>query len=102
MFYSRDVHSENVRLSYAAIDPALANVLHHSKTGTFTSIIPNPQGGFMSFFVKDKSAVATEDFGAYANEVSSAIMEEKRSQILNDYFARLRLNADIQTLRLPE
>jgi hypothetical protein len=46
--------------------------------------------------------VDTEDFDAYANEVSNAIMEEKRSQILNDYFARLRLNADIQTLRLPE
>ncbi len=39
---------------------------------------------------------------AYANEVTAAIMSDKRNQILNDYFSRLRINANIETLRLPQ
>ncbi len=102
MFYSRDIHTEDVTLQYIAIDPNLANMLHHTKTNTFTQIIPNPKGGYMSFFIKDKSATATTSVEAYANEVAAAIMSNKRNQILNDYFSRLRINANIETLRLPQ
>ncbi len=102
MFYSRDVHTEDVTLEYATIDPNLANMLHHTKTNTFTQIIPNPKGGYMSFFIKNKSATTTSNMEAYANEVTAAIMSDKRNQILNDYFSRLRINANIETLRLPQ
>ncbi len=102
MFYSRDVQSEEATIQYSAIDPNLANMLHQSKSNAFTQIIQNPQGGYMSFFIKDKSATTTANFDAYANEVTAAIMESKRNQILNDYISRLKINVDIQRLRLPE
>ncbi len=102
MFYSPQIHTEEMTLNYSKIDPALANLLHHTKVNSFTQIVPDPKGGYMAFFVKEKSQVQLHDVDAYANEVSAAILEDKRKQVLNDYFARLRLNADIQTLRLPE
>ena len=101
MFYSPDVKSEEATFIYTKIDPNLANMLHQSKSNTFTQIIPSPQGGYMSFFIKDKSATTSSDFNTYSNDVTAAIMDEKRNQILNDYFSRLRINADIKTLRLP-
>jgi len=55
----------------------------------------------MTFFVKEKSKTSTDAMEAYNTEVSTAILADKRTQILNDYFSRLRLNADIKTLRLP-
>jgi DNA-binding phage protein len=102
MLYSRDVQSEEATIKYAEIDPNLANMLFQSKTNTFTQVIKNPQGGYMSFFIKEKSATTNSNFEAYANDVTTAIMADKRNQILNDYFSRLKINADIQTLRLPQ
>ncbi len=102
MFYSPDVQSEEVFIEYAKVDPKLANMLHQSKSNTFTQIIPSPQGGYMSFFIKNKSETSTGNFEAYANEVTAAIMQERRNQILNDYISRLKVNVDIQRLRLPE
>lgn len=102
MFYSPDVRSEEATLQYSAIDPNLANMLYQTKTNSFTQVIKNPQGGYMSFFIKEKSAAINDNFEAYANDVTAAIMAEKRNQILNDYFSRLKINADIQILRLPK
>jgi parvulin-like peptidyl-prolyl isomerase len=102
MFYSPDVQSEEATLKYADIDPNLANMLYQSQTNTFTQIIKNPQGGYMSFFIKEKSATTNDNFETYANDVTAAIMAQKRNQILNDYFSRLKINADIQILRLPK
>ncbi|MEA2111603.1 MAG: SurA N-terminal domain-containing protein [Campylobacterota bacterium] len=102
MFYSPDIQSEEATVEYSAVDPNLANMLHQSKNNAFTQIIKNPQGGYMSFFIKDKSATSTSNFDAYASEVTAAIMQDKRNQILNDYISRLKVNVDIQRLRLLE
>ncbi len=101
MFYSPDIHTEPLTLHYRKIDPNLANMLHHTKVNNFTPIIPDPKGGYMTFFLKEKSQAQTDAPEAYTAEVSAAILADKRTQILNDYFSRLRLNADIKTLRLP-
>ena len=101
MFYSPEIHTEPITLRYSAIDPNLANMLYHTKVNNFTQIIPDPKGGYMTFFVKEKSQAQIDTPEAYTAEVSAAILADKRTQILNDYFSRLRLNADITTLRLP-
>ncbi len=102
MFYSPDIHTESLTLHYGAIDPNLANLIYQTKINNFTPIIPDPKGGYMTFFVKEKSKTQTDNIEAYTAEVSAAILADKRTQLLNDYFSRLRLNADIKTLRLPK
>ena len=34
-------------------------------------------------------------------QIKNIIMSKKREQVLNDYFARLKTNADIKYLRKP-
>ncbi len=102
MFYSSDIQTQEMQLNYGDIDPGLANLLYRTKVNNFTQIVPDPNGGYMTFFIKAKSKAETTDLDAYAAEVSAAILADKRNQVLNDYFARLRLNADIKVLRMPE
>jgi hypothetical protein len=55
----------------------------------------------MSFYMKDKPNLITESLDSVRPQISNEIMGEKRNQVLNDYFTRLRLSADIQVIRLP-
>jgi hypothetical protein len=56
----------------------------------------------MSFYVREKQNVVTEELESIRPQIANAIVAEKRSQVLNDYFTRLRLSADIKVIRLPE
>jgi parvulin-like peptidyl-prolyl isomerase len=102
MFYSQEIRSSEQTLPYSRISPELAQLLSRTPVGSFTPVVPNGKGGFMSFYIKsvEKSDdVNVEDVRA---EIVNALMGEKRQAILNDYFARLRDNADIKILRMPE
>ena len=56
----------------------------------------------MSFYVKSIGAAKDEAIDAIRPQIINAIMGQKREQILGDYFARLRDNADINIIRMPE
>ena len=101
MLISAEVKSENVTLPYGEIDPRLAGLLSQTAEGTFTPVLPDEQG-FVSFFVQKKNNIVTRPLESVRTQIANAIVGEKRTQVLNDYFARLRLNAEIKTLRLPE
>ena len=102
MFYSPNCHSKNETMAYDKINPRLAQLLNKTKEGAFTPIIPSPDGGSMSFYVSAKVNTKAEDIESVRADIDNAIMEEARNQVLNDYFARLRLNAEIKMIRLPE
>lgn len=55
----------------------------------------------MSFYMKDKQNLITENLDSVRPQITNTIMGEKRNQVLNDYFTRLRLSAEIKVLRLP-
>ena len=101
MFYSPEVTSEEAILAYDAIDPRLANLLNTTEVNGFTRVLPEGDK-FISFFVREKKNIVTQPLDSVRVIIANAIMGEKRKQVLNDYFARLRLNADIRTIRLPE
>ena len=84
------------------INPQLAQILNKIEVGKFGPVLPNGKDSFMSFYMKDKPNLITENLDTVRPQISNAIMGEKRNQVLNDYFTRLRLSADIKTLRLPE
>ena len=101
MFYSPEVTSDTVTLEYSAIDPRLADLLNTTKVNSFTRVLPEGES-FIGFFVREKKNIITQPLDSVRVIVANAIMGEKRKQVLNDYFARLMLNADIKTIRLPE
>ncbi len=101
MFYSPDVTSTPQTFETAKIDPRLAELLDRTPLNSFTQIIPSPNGGFMSFYLKEKGASAALDLEAIKPQISNALMGQKRETILKDYFDRQKLNADIKVIRLP-
>jgi len=102
MFYSPEVRSEPTVLNYAKLNPRLAELLTTTPVNKFTPIIPSPNNIFMSFFIQEKSQQETLPFEKVQAQVNAALMQERRQQVLNDYFMRLRMNADIEIIRLSE
>jgi len=102
MFYSPQIATNEQTLPYDRISPELASLLSKTQTGHFTPVIPNGKGGFMSFYVKSVESAKDAGFDAVKIQVMNALMAEKREAILSDYFARLRDNADINIIRMPE
>ncbi len=101
MFYSPDVTSEERTFETAQINPQLADLLDKTPVNGFTQVLPAPNGGFMSFYIKEKGAINALDIASLKPQISNAIMGQKRETILKDYFDRQRLNADIKVIRLP-
>lgn len=95
------IGSKDETISYSAINPQLAQILNKVPQGNFSAILPNGQNGFMSFYIREKNNVVTENLESSRPAIANAIMGEKRNQVLNDYFTRLRLSADIKVVRLP-
>jgi parvulin-like peptidyl-prolyl isomerase len=101
MLYSPDVVSSAKKLIYSEISPELANLLTKTQVGTFTTIIPDGKGSHMSFYIKEVLSTRKVTLKESRNLVRTMIMSEKREQVLSEYFARLRTNADIKYLRKP-
>lgn len=101
MRHIESIESKDETIPYAKINPQLAQLLNKIPNGSFSPILPNGKNGFMSFYMRDKLNVVTENIDTVRPQIANAILGEKRSQVLNDYFTRLRLSADIKVLRLP-
>jgi uncharacterized membrane protein len=83
------------------INPQLSQILNKIEVGKFGPILPNGKDSFVSFYMKDKQNLVTENLDSVRPQIDNMIMGEKRNQVLNDYFTRLRLSADIKVIRLP-
>ncbi|MEA3522014.1 MAG: peptidyl-prolyl cis-trans isomerase, partial [Campylobacterota bacterium] len=64
--------------------------------------VPSPDNRFMSFLIQGKSQQQIMPFEDVRGQINSSIMQERRQSVLNDYFMRLRMNADIEIIRLGE
>jgi len=102
MFYAPDIQTNEQGLEYAKISPELARLLAQTPLHTFTQIVPNGQGGFMSFYLKAVHAPQAGSLESVQNQIVSQIMAQKRERVLGEHFTRMKLNADIQEIRLPE
>jgi len=102
MFYTPEVKTNEQTLPYDRITPELASLLQKTKLNTFTPIIPNGRGGFMSFYLKEVVGASEVGLEGVKNQVINLLMAQKRESVLGDYFARLRNNADIKVIRMPK
>jgi parvulin-like peptidyl-prolyl isomerase len=101
MFYSPEITTNEQVLPYDKISPELASLLEKTRANSFSQIVPDGKGGYMSFYVK--SVVSAKEGGVESvkNQISNKIMEDQREMVLSDYFTRLRQNSDINIIRLP-
>ncbi|MDH4944312.1 SurA N-terminal domain-containing protein [Sulfurimonas sp. C5] len=102
MFYSPEIATNEQVLPYDKISPELASLLAQTPKHGFTPIVPNGKGGFMSFYIKSITSAEEGGIESVKNQIINEIMAEKREVVLSDYFARLRDNADINVIRMPE
>lgn len=102
MFYSPDIQSNEQVLPYDKISPELASMLSKTALNSFTAVIPDGKGGYMSFYIKSIESAKEGGVQSVKNQIVNSIMAEKREQVLGDYFARLRHNAAINVIRMPE
>ncbi|MDY0233752.1 MAG: peptidylprolyl isomerase [Sulfurimonas sp.] len=102
MFYSPDITSSEENLPYDRIAPELAQLLESTPLNSFTPVVPNGQGAYVSFYIKEIEAAKEADVESVKNQVVNMIMAEQREQVLGNYFARLRHNADIKMIRNVE
>jgi len=99
MFYSPNIATNEQILPYGKISPELATLLERTAVHTFTAVLPNGKGGFMSFYIKSIETAEESGLESVRNQIMNSIMAEKREQVLGNYFARLRHNADINVIR---
>jgi len=99
MFYSTKIRKTKQRLAYEQLPPALAKILDATKEGSFTQIVPDGKGGFMSFYIEKRGPVQETNINKLRPVIVNVIMNQKRKEILDDYFAKLKDSADIKILR---
>jgi len=96
------VTTQEASLPYAQLEPGLVNLLDKTENGAFTPILPDPKGGYVSFYVRNRSLPVMQPYEQVKMQVQEEMMADKREQTLKDYFERARLNAEIKTIRLPD
>ncbi len=99
MFYSEKIKQTQQRIDYDKLPPALAKMLDATKEGAFTQIVPDGKGGYMSFYIEKRGPSTEADLEKLRPLIVNAIMNQKRKEILDDYFAKLKDSADIKILR---
>jgi len=102
MFYSPDIQTNEQILPYERISPELASLLERTSISHFTAVIPDGKGGYMSFYLKGMESAKEGGLESVRGQIMNSIMADKREQVLGDYFARLRHNADIKIIRMPK
>ena len=101
MFNSSQISYNEQTLPYDRISPELANLLKRTAINNFSPIVPNGKGGYMTFYLKKIVSAQDSGFENMKNLIKNLITSEKREQVLSDYFARLRVNAEINVIRVP-
>ncbi|HUH43017.1 MAG TPA: peptidylprolyl isomerase [Sulfurimonas sp.] len=99
MFISEEVKVEERELPYDKISPELAKLLEKTEDKNFTPVVMDQQGGHVSFYLQEAKKSHIGSYEDVKNQLSNTLMGQKREQVLSDYFARLRGNADIQIVR---
>ena len=99
MFYSKEIVSMDKKLNFEEITPQLASLLENTPQNTFTQIVPNGEGGFMSIYINEIATEKEASIESAKDQIMNQIVSQKREQVLSEYFARLRYNADINIIR---
>lgn len=102
MIHTPDIKTTEETFSYSKITPELAKLLQNTSLNSFSPIVPDSKGGFISFYIKKIGSSKDNEIDDYRDQIIFKMMSSQREQVLGEYFTRLRLNADIKQIRMPK
>jgi parvulin-like peptidyl-prolyl isomerase len=92
------VQKKNILASSNEMTPQLLELINNTPTNSFTSPVKTAQG-VIAYFVKSKGQQQS-GFQAVKNTVANRWMQEQRAQAGQDFFNKLKSNANIRVIRL--
>lgn len=93
------VQKKNILATSSEMSPALLNLINATSSGSFTKPV-NTGKGFVAYFVKSKGTASQGGFQAAKKNVTMMWMQEQRVQAGQDFFNKLKSNANIRVIRL--
>lgn len=94
------VQVDQEMVDISKINPKLALLLKDTKENSFTPIIPLGDS-FLLLYIKKKIDVTPMEFENVKDAVLAKMVEEKREKIIKEFIAKLKINANIEVIRLP-
>lgn len=86
------------KISATSTDARLVELVANTKIGDFTPIIQ--QGGFYVMFkINDKDGIYTPNFEDIEENVAQAMIAQEKEAMIEDYFNKLRVSANIQIIK---
>lgn len=92
------VHSKSIKKQTKNIDEALLSILLSTPNGKYTTSI-NAGDKYIIYKVVSKGGKEPMSFDIARSAITSRWGQEQQSQVVKDYFKKLRTRADIQILR---
>jgi len=92
------VRKENILANSNEMSPALLELIQKTPVDSFTPPV-NTGRGFVSYYVKSKGS-NQGGFESVKNAVMARWLQEQRVQAAQDFFNKLKANADIRVIRL--
>jgi parvulin-like peptidyl-prolyl isomerase len=93
------VQKKNILAASNEMSPQLLNLINATPAGSFTKPV-NTGKGFVAYFVKSKGSQGQAGFQAVKQQVTMMWMQEQRGQAGQDFFNKLKSNANIRVIRL--
>ncbi len=99
LYHSDEIRKDEQTLPYDSLPPELLKMLQSTKEKSFSPIFQDLNGLYTTFYLKEIKGSSETSYENTKEQIINLIMSQKREQVLSDYFARLRNNADIQIIR---
>jgi len=93
------VQKKNILAASNEMSPELKNLIDSTPAGSFTKPVQTGQG-FVAYFVKSKGSQGQGGFQAVKQQVTMMWMQEQRGQAGQDFFNKLKSDANIRVIRL--
>jgi len=93
------VRKKNILTNSSEMSPALSNLINRTPAGQHTPTV-NAGEVFVAYFVKSKSGQGQSGFQAVKKAVTMRWIQDQRVQAGQDFFNKLKSNANIRVIRL--
>lgn len=100
MTTSDNIESSKLRLYSQSTEARVVALLTNTDENAFSNIIET-KDGYVRYFVQKRNNASVLPFEQAENMISQKIAQDKQTEILNDYFEKLKSRSTITVIRLP-
>ncbi len=86
-------------LEIQALNPQIAQLFSSLQEGSFSPVLDAGNGSYVVFLIQKKSGEKAMDFDEARNIIAQKLAQTNQEHILNEYFEKIKLKADIEHLR---